>query len=93
MAVRSACGSGGSLICTGAYVNFNALKAKEDKSTTSAPSGHTSSNNLVSRNALLVSGSSYVSESFTGTLIGMADPSDIENQGLESHGLGETWGV
>jgi hypothetical protein len=86
-----ACEKGGFLIWTGAYVKFNVLKAKKDKSTTSAPSAHTSSNNLVSCNALLVSVPSYVSESFTGTLIGTADLSDIENQGLESYGLSKTW--
>jgi len=82
----SAINSKESLIWNGDYVKFNALKAK--KGLTLAPSRST---NAVSRNALVFSIPGTFTNPVTGTLIGTAEISDMNNQALASHGLHETW--
>jgi hypothetical protein len=82
----SAINSNKSLIWNGDYIKYNALKAK--KGLTLAPSRSTK---VVSRNALLFSIPSTFTNPVTGTLIGTAEISDMNNQALASHGLHETW--
>jgi hypothetical protein len=49
------------------------------------------SSNTVSRNALLFSVRSHVTERVSGTLVGTAALSEIESGGITSHGLNGTW--
>ena len=78
----------GSVIWTGDYVKFNPVKAKKDKGNLSASQP---SSNTVSRNALLFSVRSHVTERVSGTLVGTAALSEIESGGITSHGLNGTW--
>jgi len=80
--------SNGSVIWTGDYIKFNQIKAKKDKGNLSASQP---SSSTVSRNALLFSVPSHVTEQVSGTLIGTAALSEIESEGITSHGLNGTW--
>jgi hypothetical protein len=80
--------SNGSVIWTGDYIKFNQIKAKKDKGNLSASQP---SSSTVSRNTLLFSVPSHVTERISGTLIGTAALSEIESGGVTSHGLNGTW--
>lgn len=75
------------LLWNGDFIKFNAIGAKTDK----AKKTTTSANEKVSRNALVLTMPSFVTQPISGALVGTKDLSDVDNKILSLRGLTETW--
>ena len=75
------------LLWTGVYIKFNAIKAKKDKGKKTA----TSASENVSQNALVLMSPSYMVEPISGILVGAQELLPADARDLRLHGLTETW--